>query len=292
MEYDNRTIDYAEKLIQEDRNRYGKPKMSPESYLKRAANELNNRTGGAMSLGRLQDMGRQISIGSFSADTDEWVDIGYTTAKESKKQIKERESRELLNELSNAKDTIEEMKEILTKIQDEPLILHVTSKISKRGTGNGVLNSTIVPMFLTEMDGLEESSAIVMIATNRPDILDPAIVRDGRIDRKISVDRPNFENGARILHMNMKNIPIHKSLNSDELAVSVAKSIYSNTILKDIVNGAMLAGIVDLAISNAFKRDIEKKEAEGVMQEDFTLALERMQEQNKDIQHNFHREVA
>jgi len=61
-----------------------------------------------------------------------------------------------------------------------------------RGTGiSSDVESTIVPQFLTEVDGVEGLRNVVVIgASNRPDLIDPAILRPGRLDVKIRVDRP------------------------------------------------------------------------------------------------------
>ena len=59
----------------------------------------------------------------------------------------------------------------------------------RRGPNEGA-ERTIVPQFLAEMDGLDDSGALVMVATNRPETLDPAITREGRLDVKITVRRP------------------------------------------------------------------------------------------------------
>ena len=59
--------------------------------------------------------------------------------------------------------------------------------------------STLVPMFCTEMDGIESLNEVVIIlASNRADLIDPAILRPGRIDRKIKVDRPDREAAREI----------------------------------------------------------------------------------------------
>ncbi|MCV5968820.1 AAA family ATPase, partial [Lactococcus petauri] len=64
-----------------------------------------------------------------------------------------------------------------------------------RGT-NISINSTTVSQFLAEMDGLDDHAAMFILATNRPDMLDPAVLREGRVDRKIRVMRPS-EGDAR-----------------------------------------------------------------------------------------------
>ncbi|MEE1551106.1 MAG: AAA family ATPase, partial [Nitrospinaceae bacterium] len=70
--------------------------------------------------------------------------------------------------------------------------------------GNNISN-TLVPMFCAEMDGIQSlRDAVVILATNRPDLIDPAILRPGRIDRKIKVGRPNHEDCNAILKVYLK----------------------------------------------------------------------------------------
>jgi len=64
--------------------------------------------------------------------------------------------------------------------------------LSERGTQRSSdVDKTIVPMFLSEMDGLVENNCLVILATNRPKMLDPAVVREGRVDRHIMIPRPD-----------------------------------------------------------------------------------------------------
>ena len=70
--------------------------------------------------------------------------------------------------------------------------------LRKRGSGiSSDIESTTVPTFLSEMGGMEESGALVLLATNRADILDPAVVRDGRVDVKVYVSRPTLESPGK-----------------------------------------------------------------------------------------------
>src|SRR5690606_37802550 len=72
---------------------------------------------------------------------------------------------------------------------------------------------------LVEMDGFESNSGIVvMAATNRPDVLDPALLRPGRFDRKIIVDRPDLEGREAILKVHSRNKPLHESVDLKLLA--------------------------------------------------------------------------
>ena len=71
---------------------------------------------------------------------------------------------------------------------------------TRRASRYSSILSTLVPMFCTEMDGIDSLNEVVIIlASNRADLIDPAILRPGRIDRKIKVNRPNKEGRARDL---------------------------------------------------------------------------------------------
>src|SRR5690606_35246038 len=72
---------------------------------------------------------------------------------------------------------------------------------------------------LVEMDGFEQNTGVIIIAaTNRPDVLDPALLRPGRFDRQIVVDRPDVKGRERILKVHTRNIPLAPSVKLDVLA--------------------------------------------------------------------------
>src|SRR6185369_16286143 len=83
----------------------------------------------------------------------------------------------------------------------------------RAGRWNNIL-STLVPMFCTEMDGLESlHDAVIIIASNRADLIDPAILRPGRIDRKIKVNRPTREGAEEIYRIYLTpNLPYDPAL--------------------------------------------------------------------------------
>lgn len=83
--------------------------------------------------------------------------------------------------------------------------------LGKRGTGiSSDMEKTIVPTFLAEMDGLDDFSVVVILATNRNDILDPAIVRPGRVNRAIKVGRPNEDESRAIFELYLSKVPMAK----------------------------------------------------------------------------------
>jgi proteasome-associated ATPase len=176
--------------------------------------------------------------------------------------------------------------------------------LQKRGSGvSSDVEKTIVPAFLTEMNGLEDSGAIVILATNRPDILDPAITRDGRIDKHIKVDRPNKEAAREIFQIHLRGIPTTKGISSEELARLATEELFSEKrviyeigvsggetmrfTFASLVNGALVAGIVSEAITIAIDRDKDKKESNytGLTKEDIVKAVDAKFKEKFDLNH-------
>jgi len=112
---------------------------------------------------------------------------------------------------------------------------------------------------LVEMDGFEAKDNIILIAaTNRPDILDPALLRPGRFDRQIVVDRPDRDGRAQILRVHTKGKPIAKSIDLATLAGQTPG--FTGADLANLVNEAALLA------ARKGKRVIEQTELEeGIM---------------------------
>jgi cell division protease FtsH len=112
---------------------------------------------------------------------------------------------------------------------------------------------------LVEMDGFEMKDNIILIAaTNRPDILDPALLRPGRFDRQIVVDRPDRKGRARILEVHTRGKPLTREIDVDALAGQTPG--FTGADLSNLVNEAAL-----LAARNG-KREITQVELEeGIM---------------------------
>jgi proteasome-associated ATPase len=177
--------------------------------------------------------------------------------------------------------------------------------LRKRGSGvSSDIESTIVPMFLAEMDGLDDTGAIVILATNRPDILDPAVVRDGRVDRKIKITRPDQKSAIDIFKIHLKGLPLNNGYSHDELADIASSRLFSKDLkfydlfveggqtipflLSNIVNGGMIASIVDQATSFSIRRDLEnpKKKCSGLSKDDLLRAIDFVYQQNRDLNHD------
>lgn len=175
--------------------------------------------------------------------------------------------------------------------------------LGKRGSGiSSDIERTIVPMFLAEMDGFEDTGAVVILATNRADTLDPAVVRDGRIDRKILVARPTPEAATAIFGLHLGKVPLKNGYTHRDLAARAAAELFSpahalyEVRLKDggtkcftfghLASGALIAGIVDQATSVALARDITDGKPQGLTAADIDDAVVRAFAQTRDLNHD------
>ena len=103
---------------------------------------------------------------------------------------------------------------------------------------------------LVEMDGFEQNSGVIIIAaTNRPDVLDPALLRPGRFDRQVVVDRPDVKGREGILKVHTRNIPLETSVNLEVLAKGTPG-----------LAGAELANLVNEAALLAARKNKKKVE--------------------------------
>ena len=148
------------------------------------------------------------------------------------------------------------------------------------------INNTLVPMFCAEMDGIESlHDVVIILASNRPDLIDPAVLRPGRIDRKIKVARPSREAAVEILAVYLTpSLPLDRELleqnGQDHEAArravieQVVDSLFTRTdqnrVLSirlrngqnkvlyrgDLVSGAILSSIVQRAKEKAIERAV------------------------------------
>lgn len=174
---------------------------------------------------------------------------------------------------------------------------------TRRATRSFNISSTLVPMFCSEMDGIESlRDVVIILASNRPDLIDPAVLRPGRIDRKIKVSRPNRESSAEILKVYLtEDLPFDsvavaeregdksKAFASlvDEVIDSIFKRTDENRLLSirlrsgqnkvlyrgDLVSGAILASIVQRAKEKAIDRTIRDGKSAGLLSNDLLDAV-------------------
>ncbi len=139
------------------------------------------------------------------------------------------------------------------------------SLVPRRGLGysDSGASERVISQLLTELDGIESLQNVVVIAaTNRPDILDPAVLRPGRFDRLIYVPAPDFNALKEIFKIHTHDMPLSKDVELDQLARMAAG--YS---------GADVEGLCREAGLNALRRDMEASE---VTLGDFREALDKI----------------
>jgi proteasome-associated ATPase len=182
-----------------------------------------------------------------------------------------------------------------------------------RGTGiSSDVESTIVPQLLSELDGVETLKNVIVIgASNREDLIDPAILRPGRLDVKIKIERPDAAQAADIMAKYLNpTVPIHPediARASGDVRVTTARMIQStidrmyseaedNRFLevtyasgdkeilyfKDFNSGAMIENIVRRAKKEAIKRFLSTGE-KGIKAEDLSHAIRDEFKENEDL---------
>jgi cell division protease FtsH len=109
---------------------------------------------------------------------------------------------------------------------------------SGMGMGNDEREQTLNQL-LSEMDGFQGNTGVIVIAaTNRADILDSALLRSGRFDRKVYIDNPDYEGRLEILKLYSKNKPLAKNVNLQEIAKSTPN--FSGASLENLMNEAAI----------------------------------------------------
>jgi cell division protease FtsH len=135
-----------------------------------------------------------------------------------------------------------------------------------RGGSGGVLSGhdereQTLNQILTEMDGFDPAAGVIVLgATNRPDVLDPALLRPGRFDRRVAVQPPDSAGREKILRVHSRSVPLDDDVNLHQIAQSTPGMV-----------GADLANLVNEAALLAARRGHVK-----VIRADFTDALEKI----------------
>jgi len=129
------------------------------------------------------------------------------------------------------------------------------------GWGGNDEKEQTLNQLLTEMDGFDTSAGVVMLAaTNRPEILDPALLRAGRFDRQVLVDRPDRPGRTAILAAHARKVKLDPAIRLDDVAALTVG--FSGADLANLVNEAALAAT--------------RRKADCVAREDFVAAIERI----------------
>ena len=228
---------------------------------------------------------------------------------------------ELLNKYVG--ETERKIREVFQKAREKakdgfPVVIffdEMDSLFRSRGMGiSSDMESTVVPTFLAEIDGVEGLKDVIVVgASNRQDLLDPAVLRPGRLDIKIKIDRPNAEGAKDIFSKYMNaNLPIApselerfdndvgeaiKSMVSDAtdemfsdssenkfIEVTYARGERETLYFKDFISGAMIENIVARAKKFAIKRIIaDDANEKGISLEDLRVAIREEYKENEDL---------
>ena len=115
------------------------------------------------------------------------------------------------------------------------------SRDSRYGGGNDEREQTLHQL-LAEMDGFDSSKGVLILAaTNRPEVLDSALLRPGRFDRRVIVDRPDLKGREDILRVHAKNVNLDETVNFKEIALATAGAVGSD--LANMVNEAAILAV-------------------------------------------------
>jgi proteasome-associated ATPase len=173
---------------------------------------------------------------------------------------------------------------------------------TRRASRYSNILSTLVPMFCTEMDGIDSlNDVVIILASNRADLIDPAIIRPGRIDRKIKVNRPTKEGAREIYKIYLaEDLPYDPALISEAGGVRAAIDKLVDNVIEqqfthreenkfievtlrsgrkevlyrgDLISGALISSVVERAKGLAIKRAIATQQEEGISASDLILSL-------------------
>ncbi|MEM2959367.1 MAG: CDC48 family AAA ATPase [Candidatus Jordarchaeaceae archaeon] len=123
--------------------------------------------------------------------------------------------------------------------------------------GDSHVTERVISQILTELDGLEELKGVTVIAaSNRPDIIDPALLRPGRFDQLIYIPLPDFETRKKIFEVHLRGKPLAGNVNIDKLAEETDG--YSGADIAAVCNEAVMAAIREYIAKNG--KDLSGKE--------------------------------
>ena len=200
------------------------------------------------------------------------------------------------------RDLFKRAREVATP--ESPVVIffdEMESMFRMRGSGRSSdMESTIVPTLLSELDGVEGLNNVLVIgATNRQDLIDPAVLRPGRLDIKIRLGRPDEGATKSILGKYLHDkLPLADSVdnliektvglifdqseNKQFLEVQYAKGDRETLYFKDFISGAMLENIASRAKKSAVKRQIAGG-TQGITFDDMTDAVDQEFAEARDL---------
>ncbi|MDR4494461.1 MAG: proteasome ATPase [Nitrospirales bacterium] len=250
--------------------------------------------------------------------------LGHLKGKEVRSYFLHVKGPELLNKYVGESER--QIREVFAKAKEKastgnPVIVffdEMDALFRTRGTGiSSDIESTIVPQFLAEIDGVESLRDVIVIgASNRQDLIDPAVLRPGRLDIKIKIPRPDKQNAKDILTKYLtQDLPLAESELSQHqqdraaycrhLVDTTVESMYAKTednqflevtyangeketvYFKDFASGALIEGIVSRAKKLSIKRTIAGGE-KGLKEEDLLKAIREEFKEQEDLPNTTH----
>jgi proteasome-associated ATPase len=245
--------------------------------------------------------------------------LGHLTGKEVRSYFLHVKGPELLNKYVGESER--QVREVFKKAKERaadgnPVIVffdEMDALFRTRGSGiSSDIESTIVPQFLSEIDGMERLRNVIVIgASNRQDLIDPAVLRAGRLDVKVKVGRPDavaakdifskylsidlpfpeedvkrYGGDAKVLVEQMIDLTVGAMYASSEenrfIEVTYANGEKELLYFKDFASGALIEGIVSRAKKFAVKRAIAK-EGRGLRPEDLIRAIREEFKEHEDL---------
>ena len=153
----------------------------------------------------------------------------------------------------------------------------IDSLVAARGGGGSedFVGDRVLSQFLTELDGIEELKGVLVLgATNRPDRIDPAILRPGRFDDQVEIPLPDEQGRKEIFRIHLRNKPMADDVDSDQLAVQ-----------SDGCSGAEIAGVCRRAALSAVRRAVShSKNGEVDFSEPLLITAEEVQDALAELQ--------
>ncbi len=245
--------------------------------------------------------------------------IGQRTGKDTTPYFLNVKGPELLNKYVG--ETEHKLREVFKKArekasEDVPVVIffdEMDSLFRMRGSGiSSDMEATVVAQFLSEIDGVESLNNVIVIgASNRQDLIDPAVLRPGRLDLKIKVNRPDADAAREIFSKYLTaDLPFHESAmakydndpqkTADGMITDTIRRMYETTeenkflevtyakgereifYFKDFASGAMIENIVARSKKKAVKRFIEQQER-GIKLDDIIESVNDEFKENEDL---------
>ena len=250
--------------------------------------------------------------------------LGHLKGKEIRSYFLHIKGPELLNKYVGESER--QIREVFAKAKEKashghPVIVffdEMDALFRTRGTGiSSDMESTIVPQFLSEIDGVESLRDVIVIgASNRQDLIDPAVLRPGRLDIKIKIPRPDKQGAKDILGKYLiAELPFSESAMTDQnldraayvqhLIETTVEAMYAKTeenrflevtyangeketvYFKDFSSGALIESVVSRAKKLSIKRTISGGE-KGLTSDDFLKAIREEFKEQEDLPNTMH----